>query len=212
MWLTGRLKPDFKTIANFRKDNKSAIEKAFYRFGYICGELGMIGKERIAVDGSKFNANNSRNKWYNKNRLEKQLEYYRKSASKYLELLDSGDNEEESDTAAKLNAAELREKLFKANLKIKELEALGQTVKETGEVSLTDKDSKIMKMNNGGCGICHNVQIAVDAKAHFVVAVDVTSQSGDKEQLHNISLLAKTAVSVDTITVLADKVLYGKRI
>ena len=104
MWLTGKLSPDFKTLANFRKDNKEAIQKAFYRFGIICGELGLIGKELVAIDGSKFKANNSRNNWLNKKKLNKQIEYYRSSAKKYTELLDSTD-EAENKTECKISKA-----------------------------------------------------------------------------------------------------------
>lgn len=82
MWLSGNLTPDFKTIADFRKNNSEAIQRAFYRFGAICGELGLVGKEIVAIDGSKFRANNARGSWFNKKKIQKQLEYYHNSADK----------------------------------------------------------------------------------------------------------------------------------
>jgi len=208
MWLIGKLAPDFKTIANFRKDNKEAVQKAFYRFGGICGELGLISKEMVAIDGSKFRANNARGSWFNKKKITKQLEYYHSSADKYLQLLASCDENEDKCGRNTLPAKDLNEKVTYINSQIEKLEALGDTVQKEGEVSTNDSDSKIMKMNNGGCGVCHNVQIAVDAKSHIVVALDVTNQAGDKEQLFHIAELAKDKLKVASLTVLADKGYY----
>jgi transposase len=187
MWLINELKPDFKTIADFRKDNKKPIQQAFRKFSMICDELGLIGKEMVAVDGSKFRASNSRLAYHSEKKLDKKIEHYNKMAEQYLALLDNCDNEERSIEGIKLNRAEIEAKIDSINKRLAELDALREYVKEKGTIYATDPDSRMMKTNNNGYDICHNVQIAVDDKNHLAVAVDVTSDPVDKEQLHNIS-------------------------
>lgn len=208
MWLMGNLTPDFKTIADFRKNNSEAIQKAFYRFGTICGELGLVGKEIVAIDGSKFRANNARTSWFNKKKVLKQLTYYHNSADKYMQLLEECDHEENVKTETSADFGKIKEKLAFIHTKIEKLEVIEQLIQEKGEISTTDPDSRLMKMNNGGCGVCHNVQIAVDSKEHIVVAVDVTSEAGDKEQLSHMSELTKEKLEASVLTVLADKGYY----
>lgn len=209
LWLINELKPDFKTIADFRKDNKKQIKLAFRKFSMICDELGLIGKEMVAVDGSKFRANNSRMAYHSENKLQKKIEHYNKTAEKYLSLLDSCDIEESNCGATKLSRTEIEAKVEGINNRLAELEILKQQVKKSGSIYTTDPDSRMMKTNNNGCDICHNVQVAVDDKNHLVVAVDVTSQPVDKEQLHNISLQAKEELGVEKITAIADKGYYS---
>ena len=209
MWLINELKPDFKTIADFRKDNKKQIKLAFRKFSMICDELGLIGKEMVAVDGSKFRANNSRLAYHSENKLQKKIEHYNKTAEQYLSLLDRHDTQESNSEVTKLSRAEIEAKIEGINKRLAELETLKQQVKESGSIYITDPDSRMMKTNSNGCDICHNVQIAVDDKNHLVVAVDVTSDPVDKEQFHNISLQAKEEIGVDTITAIADKGYYS---
>jgi len=207
MWLTGNLVPHYKTIANFRRDNKEAIKKAFRRFSLICDELGLLGKEMIAVDGSKFRANNGRNAWYNPKKVATRLAYYRSAAEKYMELLEAADAEETAGSGNDIK--NYRNKLDHILSRIKELETIEKQIDEQGEVSLTDTDSRLMKLSNGGCGICHNVQIATDSKNHLVVAIDVVSDPGDKLQLSHMSGMAKEELGVDKLTVLADTGYYA---
>lgn len=209
MWLINELKPDFKTIADFRKNNKDQIKQAFRKFSMICDELGLIGKEMVAVDGSKFRANNSRMAYHSENKLRKKIEHYNNAAEQYLLLLDCCDNEERDSARTNLSRAEIVSKIEGINKRLAELEILREQVKENGSIYITDQDSRMMKTNNNGVDICHNVQIAVDDKNHLVVAVDVTSDPVDKEQLHNIALQAKEEVGVDTITAIADKGYYS---
>lgn len=208
MWLMANLTPDFKTIADFRKNNSESIQKAFYRFGAICGELGLVGKEMVAIDGSKFRANNARGSWFNKKKILKQLEYYHSSAEKYMSLLETCDREESEQGNTSAPPKTIKEKLSFIQSKIEKLEEIERLVQEKGELSTTDPDSRFMKMNNGGCGTCHNVQIAVDSKEHIVVAIDVTSEAGDKEQLSHMSELTKKKLGTNKLTVLADKGYY----
>ena len=211
MWLINGLKPDFKTIADFRKNNKGPIKQAFHKFSLICDELGLIGKEMIAVDGSKFRASNSRFAYHSEKKLQKKIEHYNKVAEGYLLLLDQYDEQENDCVTPKLSRSEIEEKIKGVYKRLDELRELEQTVKTSGTIYETDPDSRMMQTNNKGCDICHNVQIAVDDKNHLVVAVDVTSEPVDKEQLHNMTLQAKEELDVETITVIADKGYYSAR-
>jgi transposase len=211
MWLINGLKPDFKTIADFRKNNKEPIKQAFHKFSMICDELGLIGKEMVAVDGSKFRASNSRFAYHSEKKLQKKIEHYNKVAEEYLLLLDRYDEQENNCAAPKLSRSEIEEKIDGINKRLSELRELEQTVKVNGTIYETDPDSRMMQTNNKGCDICHNVQIAVDDKNHMVVAVDVTSEPVDKEQLHNMTLQAKEELGVETIAVIADKGYYSAR-
>ncbi|MDR1754577.1 MAG: IS1182 family transposase [Eubacterium sp.] len=207
MWLMNKLKPDFKTIADFRKNNKKAIKEAFKKFSMICCELGLIGKEIIAVDGSKFRASNSRLAYHSKKKVDEKIKHHTKMAEQYMKLLEVCDKEETDHP--KYTKEELSAKIDSINNRLEELKILKEEIKENGTIYDTDKDSRMMKTNNNGADICHNVQIAVDDKHHLVVAVDVTSQPVDKEQFYNISLQAKQNIEVESIVSIADKGYYS---
>lgn len=207
MWLLNRLAPDFKTIADFRKDNKQAVIGVFREFSLFCNEIHLIGKEMIAIDGSKFRACNSRHKNFTKRKIEKMLAHYEQSAKKYLELLEHSDSNEDQDN--KVNLTKIAEKLQNAKKRIEELSHLQTEVAEKGEISITDPDARHMSVSNNGTDIAHNVQVAVDSKNHLVVAVDVTSNAADNGQLYPMAELVKQELSVDEITALADKGYYN---
>ena len=207
MWLINKLAPDFKTIADFRKDNKQAVIGIFKEFSLFCNELNLIGKEMVAIDGSKFRASNSRRKNFTKRKIEKMLAHFEQSAQKYLELLESSDGSEEENNT--VNVKQIEEKLKNAKKRIEELNLLQKEVEEKGEVSITDPDARHMSVSNNGTDIAHNVQVAVDSKHHLVVAVDITSNAADNGQLYPMAELTKQELSVDEITVLADKGYYN---
>lgn len=219
MWLLDNLKPDDKTISNFRKDNRDSITEVFKQFSMLCNELGLYGKEIIAVDGSKFRASNSRRKNYTKNKVKKMLSYYEEIAKKYIELLNDNDKSEKEEE--KYTKEELTEKLEAAKKRIEELTEMAENIQENGEISITDPDAKHMSASNNGTDIAHNVQIAVDGENHLVVAVDVVSSPADQNQLHNMALKAVEELGLkenidnaiqgdrEIITVLADKGYYS---
>lgn len=209
MWLIGSLRPDFKTIADFRRDNKEQIKAAFQRFSMICCELGLIGKEIVAVDGSKFRASNGRLSYHTEKKLDEKIKHHTKVVEQYMKLLDACDNAESEQP--KLSKEQISEKIDKINKRLDELTVLREEVRQNGTIYDTDPDSRMMKTNNHGVDICHNVQIAVDDKSHLVVAVDVTSQAVDKEQLYNIASQAKDNLQVDEMTVIADKGYYSAK-
>jgi transposase len=206
MWLINSLKPDFKTIADFRKNNQEPIQKTFVQFSIICDELGLLGKEVVAVDGSKFRASNNSNAYWTKKKIEHKRKEYAKAAEKYTKLLEVCDREEEGSRAVKgYTRKDLEERLDWIQDKTNQLEAIAPIVEEEGDVSITDPDARKMKHLNGANEISHNVQIAVDDKHHMVVAVDVTSQAVDYKQFHPMSKQAKENIDVETLTVLADR-------
>lgn len=205
MWLMKWLKPDFKTIADFRKDNQEAIQGAFLQFSLICDELGLIGKEIAAIDGSKFRASNNSNAYWTKKKLCDKRKEYAESAEKYTKLLDACDREDGSRQTKGYTRKDLEERLDYIQSKINELEAVAPMVEEAGDVSMTDPDARKMKHLNGANEISHNVQIAVDEKNHMVVAVDVTSEAVEYEQFYPMSIKTKEALGVEELTVLADR-------
>jgi len=209
MWLINELKPDHKTIANFRKDNKKAIKAAFRRFTMICDELGLISKEIVAVDGSKFRACNGRMRYHSKGKIAEKLIHHRESIEKYMNLLEHCDNEESENPPNQYTRDELKEKLERIQERVRELEAIQEEVEANGTIYLTDPDARLMRTHNGGGDISHNVQIAVETKNHFIVAVDVTSDAVDYGQLHNIASQAKEELGVDELTAMADKGYYS---
>jgi len=206
MWLIGCLKPDFKTIADFRKNNQEPLQKVFLKFSMICDELGLIGKETVAIDGSKFRASNNSNSYWTKKKIADKRKEYEETAKKYTKLLDECDRSEEGSRQVKgYTCEDLKQRLEHIDRKINELEKIAPIVEENGDVSLTDPDARKMKHLNGANEISHNVQIAVDDKNHMVVAVDVTSDAIDYKQFYPISKQAKENLGADTLTVLADR-------
>lgn len=206
MWLLNKLTPDFKTIADFRKDNKQAVVSIFKQFSLFCSDINLIGKVMVAIDGSKFRACNSRRKSFTKRKTAKMLAHYEESAKKYMELLESSD---ENETESKIDLNQVEEKLQDAKKRIEELHQLQKEIEEQGERSMTDPDARHMSVSNNGTDISHNVQVAVDSKYHLIVAVDVTSNAADSGQLYPMAEQAKQELSVDELTVVADKGYYS---
>lgn len=190
MWLIDGLKPSFKTIAAFRSENTDALIKLFYHFSNLCNQLGLFGKEMVAIDGSKFRANNSKLKNYTKGKIERQINYFKVNAKKYIDLLDEND-EADSTTQTELSALEIKEKIKKYQNKLKEAEKLKDRIENEGQISTIDPDARLMTTNNNGSSVAHNVQIAVDSKHHFVTAVDVTSSRTDQHELYNMASKSK---------------------
>ena len=211
MWLLRRLRPDFKTIADFRRDHSKALRGVFREFTALCRKLELLGGERVAVDGSKFGADNAREKNQTKAGAEKAKAEEEKRIERYLGELDAGDQAD----ADSESEAELREKL-KAALKRKEsYEAVLAQMEASGETQLseTDAESRRMQVRGGGTGVCYNVQIAVDGKHHLIAAYEVTNEVSDIGQLSGMAKAAKEALEVKTLEVLADRGYYdGKEV
>jgi len=207
-WLVEKLRPDFKTIADFRKDNKEAIRQVFREFTLICKNLKLFGRELIAVDGSKFAAVNSKKKAFTKDKLKEKLEAIDKHIKDYLDELDENDDEESDiDNPTR---KELEEKIKSLENRKNEYQKLQEQLEssEDTQICLTDPDSRMMKTAGGGRDVCYNIQIAVDAKHNIIVDYDTTNHENDLNELSNISIKAKEVLGVETIETLADKGYY----
>ena len=206
MWLTGRLAPDFKTIADFRKDNGEAIRKACREFVLLCRSLGLFQEATVAIDGSKFKAVNNRDKNFTERKLQARLEQLDESVARYLTELDRADRDPSLVTEARVER--LREKLASVKAQMGKLREIGQQLQKAPDrqISLTDPDARSMATSGRGSGMVgYNVQTAVDLKHHLIVTHEVTNLGHDRTQLTSMASQAKQAMGQDSITALADR-------
>lgn len=206
MWLTGRLSPDHKTIADFRKDNGPAIQAACAQFVVLCRQIGLFGTALVAIDGSKFKAVNTRDKNFTPYKLKKRLEQVAEHIASYLSDLDTADRQEGETIEARSDR--LKEKVERLREQMRMLQAMEAQVEASadGQVSLTDPDARAMATSGRGSGIVgYNVQSAVDAEHHLIVAHDVVMTGSDRQQLSSMAGKAKDALGVDELEVLADR-------
>jgi len=207
MWLTGRLVPDHKTIADFRKDNGSAIRKVCAQFVALCRQLGLLAVASVAVDGSKFKAVNNRDRNFTRAKMQRRMAQIEKSVARYLDQLDSADRQEPS-LARETKTQRLKEKIGKLKEEMRRLEALEaeRQAASDQQISLTDPDSRSMATSGRGSGVVgYNAQAAVDTEHHLIVAHDVTNDGSDRAQLTDISAKAKTELGVNKLDVVADR-------
>jgi transposase len=206
IWLTGRLAPDFKTIANFRRDNGPAIRAACAQFVMLCRQLGLFTRAVVAIDGSKFKAVNNRDRNFTVAKVAKRLQQVDASIARYLAALDRADRDESDVAEAK--TARIKDKIAGLRRQMQALREMEQAVQAAPDqqVSLTDPDARSMATSGRGTGVVgYNVQTAVDAEHHLIVAHEVTNQGHDRSQLSPMGLEAKAATGCETITVLADR-------
>jgi len=206
MWLTGRLAPDFKTIADFRRDNGEAIQATCRSFVMLCRRLGLIGGATVAVDGSRFRAVNTRDKNYTPGAIRLRMDQVEASIARYLKMLDTADRQE--DLVAEMRVDRLSNRLEALRRQMQELRAMAKAVAAAPDhqVSLTDPDARAMATNGKGTGMVgYNVQAAVDEKHHLIVAHEVTNIGHDRTQVANMARQAKEATRSDGLTVLADR-------
>ena len=206
MWLTGKLAPDHKTIANFRKDNGPAIQAACAHFVVLCRQIGLFTQALAAVDGSKFKAVNTRDKNFTPAKLKMRIEQVANSIAGYLDELDTADRLEGD--AVEARAVKLKDKIATLRAQMQALKAMEVQVAASpdGQVSLTDPDARAMATTGRGSGIVgYNLQSAVDAEHHLIVAHDVITTGIDRQQLASMSAKAKAAMGVDHLDMLADR-------
>jgi transposase len=186
MWLLGRLAPDFKTIADFRKNNTKAIRRVCREFVLLCRKLDLFADSLVAIDGSKF------------------------SIKRYLGQIASADRVD--DARAKVKKEGLNEKISKLKQEVERLNETERALQKTpdGQISLTDPDARSMATSGRGSGMVgYNAQAAVDSKHHLIVAHEMTNQGHDRAQLANMAAQAKTVLEVDELTVVADRGYYS---
>lgn len=211
MWLLGKLRPDFKTIADFRRDNREALKRVCREFTLVCRKLELFGGELVAIDGSKFKAVNNRRRNFSEARLTKAIRAIEEKISAYLGSLDQQDAAETEPMAAPaLSATELGEKLRLLQERKAKYQGLKQGLKESGakQVSLTDADARSMVTHHNATDVCYNVQTAVDSKHQLIVEHEVTNDPTDHAHLAEMALRAKATLAVEQLEVVADMGYY----
>jgi transposase len=206
IWLMRNLRPDFKTIADFRKDNGEPIKQVVVRFRLWCLAEGLYGREVVAIDGSKFKAQNNSERNFTQKKLGAVIKREQARVEKYLQELDEGDAEEEAAEAERpVSAEELREKLKRLKEKLAGHEELLKKMKDEklSQVSLTDEEARLMKTSKGSA-VSYNVQTVIDSKHKLIVAYEVTNEGNDLGQLANMAGQGQQALGVDELTVLSD--------
>jgi transposase len=206
MWLTGKLAPDFKTIADLRRDHGAAIQAACRRFVLLCRNLGLIAGGTVAVDGSRMRAVNARDKNFTPVTIRRRMEQVDASIQRYLGMLDTADRQDGE--AAELRTTRLTTRLDELRRQMRELEAMEQMVAASPDrqISLTDPDARAMASAGTGTGqVGYNLQAAVDTDSHIIVAHEVINLGHDRTSLAKMGEQARAATGADALTVLADR-------
>jgi len=207
LWLLGKLTPDFKTIADFRKDNLKPLQAVARQFTRLCRKLELFGGELLAIDGSKFAAVNARDQNFNADKLQDLIARADARLAEYFQQLDTADAAEPG--AATLSATELAAKIAAVQERQDwHKELLAQLDDEQKQVSVTDPDARKLPTAHGTV-VGYNAQLAVDAKHKLIAADDVTNEGTDLHQLASVALQAKTNLAVRQAEVLADAGYYS---
>ncbi len=206
MWLTGRLTPDFKTIADFRRDNGPGIRNACRRFVQLCRDLALFSEAIVAIDSSKFKAVNSRDRNFTPTKIERRQQQIEESIQRYLEALETADRTQRSEVEAKTER--LREKIDTLRQQMRRMQRLKAQLKDEPDQqrSLTDPDARAMMSQAKGTGIVgYNVQAAVDTQHHLIVTHEVTNVGNDRQQLAKMAVAAREAMGKTKLQALADR-------
>ena len=207
MWLMGRLAPDHKTIADFRKDNGRAIRQVCARFVALCRTLGLFAEAGVAIDGSKFKAVNNRDRNFTRAKMKRRMDQIEESVSRYLHQLDSADRQEPS-LAGTTKTVRLNEKIAKLRQEMQRLKQLEARMRATPDqqISLSDPDARSMATSGRGSGVVgYNVQAVVDTKHHLIVVHEVTNVGTDRSQLARMAKQTKAVLEADNLDVVADR-------
>jgi transposase len=207
MWLLGRLVPDHKTIADFRKDNGRALRQVCVRFVAICRQMGLLAGGTVVVDGSKFKAVNNRDRNFTHAKMARRVAQIEESIARYLHQLDSADRQEPSE-AITTKTARLKEKVSRLKQEMDRLAALDGLMRQTPDqqISLTDPDSRSMATSGRGSGVVgYNVQVVVETEHHLIVTHEVTNVGNDRAQLAPMAKAAKQTLGAERLHVIADR-------
>ena len=204
MWLIERLSPDFKTIADFRKDNGKAIRRVCREFVVLCRQLDLFSQAIVAIDGSKFKAVNNRDKNFTTAKMKRRLEQIDKSIDRYLNELDRTDHEEP--TVAEAKTARLKDKIAALKQEMQRLRVIeAQMLKAPDkQISLTDPDARSMKTRGNGI-VGYNVQAAVDTENHLIVSHEVINTGTDRYQLFGMAKQAQEVLESEDLQAGADR-------
>jgi transposase len=207
MWLLGRLVPDHKTVADFRKDSGRAIRKVCARFVELCREMGLLAKASVAIDGSKFKAVNNRDRNFTRAKVERRRAQLEESVARYLSQLDTADRQQPSEALA-ARTTRLKKKLAKLGEEMQRLKGLEARMLAAPDqqISLTDPDARSMATSGRGSGVVgYNVQVAVDTAHHLIVTHEVTNVGTDRSQLAYVAKETKATLEATSLDVVADR-------
>ncbi len=207
MWLTGRLTPDHKTIADFRKDYGRGIRKVCAQFVALCRQFGLLADASVAIDGAKFKAVNTRDRNFTKAKMTRRMAQIEEGVARYLGQLDSADRQEPS-LARTSKIEHLNDKIAKLKEEMVRLAALEEEMlaRPEQQISLTDPDARSMATSGRGSGMVgYNVQAAVDTEHHLIVTHEVINTGTDKSQLSHMAKRTKAALGTDKLDVVADR-------
>jgi len=206
MWLTGRLAPDFKTIADFRKDNGEAIRLVCREFVMLCKKLNLLTNALVAIDGSKFKAVNNRDRNFTRAKMKRRLAEVEASIDRYLDQLASADRAEPAED----NTQRLEDKVAALKEEMARLKKLEVRMLEAPDKQLSQTDPDARSMNSRGSGMVgYNVQSAVDSQHHLIIAHEVTNVGSDRAQLANMAKQAQAVLGRDKLEVVADRGYYN---
>ncbi len=210
MWLTGRLAPDFKTIADFRRDNGAGIRNVCRRFVVLCRDLKLFSQALVAIDGSKFKAVNTRDKNFTVGKIDKRQQQIEESIHRYLVALDTADRTQPAEFEARTNR--LKDKIERLRQQMHVLDEVKEKLKDhpDGQLSMTDPDARSMATSGRGSGMVgYNVQMAVEAKHHLIVAHEVTNRGHDRDSLAPMAQAAREAMGKKNLRAIADRGYYS---
>jgi hypothetical protein len=206
MWLTGRLAPDFKTIADFRRDNTTGIRNVCRRFVVLCRDPKLFSQALVAIDGSKFKAVNTRDRNFTAGKVDKRQQQIEESIQRYLSALETADRTQPAEI--ELKTTRLREKIAQLRQQMHSLDQIKEELKTLpdAQISMTDPDARSMATSGKGSGMVgYNVQMAVDAKHHLIVAHEVTNIGNDRAQLNSMARAARDAMGKTGLKAIADR-------
>ena len=211
MWLIGRLSPDFKTIADFRRNNGKGIRNVCRRFVMLCRELKLFTDSVVAIDGSKFKAVNNRERNYTPGKIERRERELEESIQRYLDALETADRTQPEEMQAKTER--LRSKIQKMRQRLQSLQVIKAELEAVPDrqISQTDPDARAMTTYSakGTAMVGYNVQAAVDTKNHLIVAHEVTNNGSDRAQLSPMALAARKAMGKRKLKAIADRGYYS---
>jgi hypothetical protein len=206
MWLTGRLAPDFKTIADFRRANGDGIRAVCRRFVQLCRELKLFTQAIVAIDSSKFKAVNSRDRNFTPNKVDRRQQQIEESIRRYLDALETADRTQPVEVEAKTER--LREKIETLRGQMRRMDRIREELKTAPDeqISETDPDARSMISQAKGTGVVgYNVQAAVDAKHHLIVTHEVTNEGSDRGQLSKMATAARDEMGTSKMEAVADR-------
>lgn len=205
MWLLGRLSPDFKTIADFRRDNSEGIRNVCRQFVVLCRQLNLFAQAVVAIDGSKFKAVNAHDRNFTRGKLEKRMQEIDRCIERYLTAMDTADRQPAD--IAEARTTRLKENMATLKTRMEQLKEIQAQLEQspTGQISLTDPDARAMATSTSRELVGYNVQTAVDTQHHLIVAHEVTNIGSDRRQLSKMARQAKVAMAASDLQVIADR-------